>query len=117
MTKIRAIDNNGDWTFGKGLGNYKTGLDALKQNIKTKLLEWKGDCFFNNNAGIDWNNRLSKRQQSLPLQREIKSLIVKIDGVTAVNNIDLIFDEDTRNLTLNYSMNTVYGNLTDSIQT
>lgn len=106
---IRTIDQEGDWTFGKGKSSYKVSLAALSQNVKTKLLEWKGDCFFDNNAGIDWNNRLAKRSQILPLQDEIRTLILKINGITEVINLDLNFNSNNRALRLDYSIKTVYS--------
>lgn len=111
---IRALDANGDWTFGKGKSNYKKDLPALRQNIKTRLLEWKGDCFFDSGAGVDWNSRLGKRSQINPLIDEVRTVILKTDGVTEVLNVDSNLDSD-RNLTLNYSIKTVFGETDDSI--
>jgi hypothetical protein len=106
---IRAVDSNNDWTFGKGKASYKTAQLALNQNLKTKLQEWKGDCFFDINAGVDWKNRLAKRSQVTPLQTEIRTVILKVDGVTEVVNLDLNFNSNSRNLKLNYSVKTIYS--------
>lgn len=106
---IRSLDNNGDWTFGKGKSSYKRQQLALNQNLKTKLLEWKGDCFFNNAAGIDWKNRLAKSSQIIPLQNEIRALILKTNGVVEINNLNLNFNSKTRSLTINYSIKTIYS--------
>lgn len=107
--RIRGIDENHDWTFGKGKSSYKIGLLALVQHIKTRLLEWKGDCFFDNDAGVDWKNRLAKRTQILPLQDEIRTVILKTDGVTEVTNIDLNFNSFSRNLRVDYGIKTIYS--------
>lgn len=105
---IRCIDSDGDWAFGNGKSAYKANLLALSQNLKTKIQEWVGDCFFDNDAGIDWNNRLANRSQAKPLQNEIKSLMVKVDGVTDVVSLDLNFSSLTRNLRLDYSIKTIF---------
>ena len=105
---IRALDANGDWTFGKGKSSYKRQQLALNQNLKTRLLEWKGDCFFDNEAGVDWKNRLAKADQASPLQEEIRVVILKTDGVAAVDNLDLVFDSISRNLTISYTIQTIY---------
>ena len=114
---IRAIDKNDDWTFGKGKSSYKTKQLALNQDLRTKLLEWKGDCFFDIEAGVDWKNRLDKRSQTIPLQNEIRTVILKTSGVTEVVNLDLNFNSTSRNLTLNYSVKTIYSTepVSDSI--
>ena len=106
---IRAVNENNDWTFGKGKSDYKNNLLALIQNVKTRLQEWKGDCFFDNEAGIDWKNRLAKRSQVAPLRDEIRTVILKSDGVVEVINLDLNFNSSSRNLTLNYSLKTIYS--------
>lgn len=113
---IRALDTSGDWTFGKGKSNYKKDLPALKQNIKTRLFEWKGDCFFDSDSGVDWNSRLGKRSQINPLIEEVRTVILKTDGVTQVINIDYDLNSE-RNLTLNYSIKTVFGETEDTIIT
>jgi len=112
---IRAIDSNGDWTFGKGKSSYKKDLAALIQNIKTRLFEWKGDCFFDNNAGVDWKNRLAKRSQLNPLINEVRTVILKTDGITQVINVDADLDSN-RQLTLSYSAKTVFGDAQDTLQ-
>ena len=111
---IRSIDTNNDWTFGKGKSSYKTNELAVNQNLKTKLQEWKGDCFFDIEAGVDWKNRLAKRSQVAPLQAEIRVVMLKVAGVTEVVNLDLNFNSTSRNLTLNYSIKTIYSTNTVS---
>lgn len=111
---IRAIDANLDWTFGKGLSSYKKDLAGLEQNIKTRLLEWKGDCFFDNSAGVDWNTRLGKRSQLRPLIEEVRTVILKTDGVLQVINLDANLDSN-RKLTISYSIKTVFGDTEDTL--
>lgn len=106
---IRSLDSDGDWNFGKGKSSYKSAQLALNQNLETRLLEWKGDCFFSNDSGVDWNNRLGKRSQAAPLRDEIRTVILKTDGVTEVINLDFDFNSINRNLTLNYSIKTIYS--------
>ena len=111
---IRAIDSNGDWTFGKGLSSYKKDLAGLSQNIKTRLLEWKGDCFFDNAAGVDWKTRLGKSSQLKPLIEEVRTVILKTDGVLQVINLDANLNSN-RKLTISYSVKTVFGETQDNV--
>ena len=53
--KVRALDESGDWTFGKGENNYYSANDAIAQNIKTRLYSFLGDCFFDLSANIRLN--------------------------------------------------------------
>ena len=104
---FRNLDENGDWTFGKGKNNYLTKNDAISLNVKTRILSWLRDCFFNMNAGIDWLNRLSKNQNEL-LESDLVELIAKTDNVTGITSISTSFDALERIFNINFSINTVY---------
>ncbi len=108
--KIRAIDAEGDWEFGKGLSNYKIDQEAVKENIQTRLLEWQGDCFFAADAGIDWKNRIEKNQQDL-LEAEVKSMILKSEAVVSLQSLAVVFLN--RTLTVSYAILTLFS---ESIQ-
>lgn len=102
---IRQIDQDGDWIFGSGLNSYAILNDAIGINIKTKLLEWKNDCFFNNTAGIDWLTRLGVGQRDL-LELDIKGIILKAFGVVSLNELSLnVID---RNFTISFDVQTIY---------
>ena len=58
---IRAIDQAGDWTLGAGKQSYKSGSDAIAQDIQTKLLSWLNDTFWAMDFGIDWRNLLEEQ--------------------------------------------------------
>lgn len=108
---IRANDENNDWIFGIGVNAYKSGNLEVAQDIKTKLQEWKGDCFFKLDAGIDWLNRFADSNTPL-LEEEIKSVILKVDGVVGVDS--LVITLINRSLIIDYSVQTVYNEITDS---
>lgn len=106
MTIIRANDANNDWIYGLGSNAYKVNNDAIAQDIQTKLQEWVGDCFFNLTAGIDWINRFSDGNSNR-LEKEIRSLILKVNNVVNVNNISV--DLTNRNFVAFYDVQTVYS--------
>lgn len=110
---IRSIDSDSDWSFGKGKSSYKTQQAAINQNIETRLYEWKGDCFFDNEAGVDWKNRLAKRSQLEPLRDEIRTVILKSFGVTEVVNVSFDFNSTSRNLKVDYSVKTIFSTETE----
>lgn len=87
--RFRNIDNNGDWCFGKGRNSYLSGNDALMMNIKTRLLEFLGDCFWDTGKGIDWWGLLGGKDirrvvvdvQRTVLQSYMVKRIVSLDYV------------------------------------
>ena len=105
---FRQLDSNGDWTFGKGRSNYAQNEDAVDVNIRTSLLSWNGDCFFDLKAGIDWTRLLDTGQQR-NLQVALESLILKSYGVVGVSSAFATFNAVTRGLDVQYNVTTVFS--------
>lgn len=114
---VRALDTLDDWTFGRGKSNYLTTNDAVGQNIKTRLKSFTGDCFFDVEAGIDWFNLLGSKNL-VGLILAIKVSILNTENVTSLVDLDTELDEN-RDLSVTYSVNTVYSvneSLTQTVQ-
>lgn len=105
--KIRNLDKDSDWAFGKSKSNYITGNAGVALNIKTKLLEWKNDCFFNLPAGIDWRTRMGMKKQKELLDEDIKNIIVGVDEVITLNEFESYVEE--REYTLRFNITTIYS--------
>lgn len=104
---FRNLDSDGDWAFGKGINDYLFDDEAISLNIRTLLLSWVGDCFFDINAGIDWYNRLGKTNQASLLGADIKRVILLAYGVTSINSID--FDIIDRDFNISFNINTLFS--------
>ena len=50
--KYRAQNSSGDYVFGAGVGNFLSGIDAVAQAIKTKLLLFQNEWWENKNIGL-----------------------------------------------------------------
>lgn len=105
---LRATTATNDWTFGKSLQDYFFNEAAVEANIKTKLLEWVGDCFFNVPAGIDWKNRLDIGQQ-VALVIEIKQLVLQCYGVVSILDFQANFSGATRFESITMTLQTIYS--------
>jgi hypothetical protein len=92
---MQMLDTNGDWTFDFQSNNN----NVVAQNITTRLKEWKNDCFFNNDAGIDWLRRLDKNQQD-GLVADIKVTIQQTDGVSQLLELTSNLDNITRKISI-----------------
>lgn len=87
----RAIKNNQDssrrvWVFCRGLSAYKKEQKSIEQDIKSALLEFKYDCFFALQNGIDWKTRLGAKNQKELLDDDIQEVIQNRFGVISVQN-------------------------------
>lgn len=103
---FRNLDADGDWTFGQGKSNYAQAELAINLNIKTRLLSWVGNCFFDLLAGIDWLTRLDKGQQQ-NLVNDLTALILQSYGVVAVNSLNYNLSAE-RVMTVTYNIQTIY---------
>lgn len=106
--RVRAIDENNDWTFGRGLQDYKENDRAVSQNIKTRLQSFYRDCFFDLDAGLDWFNLLGRGTKNL-LLLAVKMVISQTEGVFGINNVDVQYDEYSRHITITYDIKTIYS--------
>lgn len=110
--KVRAIDANNDWTFGKGKSNYKTGRNACAQNIKTALQCLINDCFFATTEGIDWFNRLGGKN-IIQTKLDVAATIIKVPDVTSIEEISANIDVK-RNISIQYAVNSIYGRISNT---
>lgn len=104
---FRTLDEDGDWQFGAGVGNYARDNEAIGLNIKTRLLSWVNDCFFDMPAGIDWVNRLGYKDQRGLLEQELKNVILRSFGVTGLLNFDTVLLD--RRFNASYNIITVFS--------
>lgn len=104
---VRRIDVDGDWTFGSGVSNYLRDNQAIAQNIATRLRSFVNDCFFDTQAGVDWFNFLGSKNQ-VGLILAIKLVIMNTQNVTSLNDLNTVLDPVSRNLSITYSVNTVF---------
>lgn len=109
---VRSIDGTGDWNFGKGRNDYKSQVDAVSQNIKTRLQEFLGDCFWAVDKGIDWFNLLGSKNR-LELELAISATILNTPEVTSLVEV-LITVDNNRSMLIQYSVDTLYGRVNGS---
>ena len=86
--RIAKRDSNGNftWDFGHGLTSYATEQAEIKQDIECSLYEWKNDCFWALNNGIDWRLRLGYKNQKDLLDNDIIQIIRERYGVLSISN-------------------------------
>lgn len=111
---VRGIDSNGDWLFGKGKSDYKYQVNALAQILQTRIKSFQGDCFFATNDNIDWFMLMGSRKLN-DLRLAIASTILNTEAVNSLAELNVSIDPETRRVTIEYSVISVYGEISRSI--
>lgn len=105
---FRQITAQGDWLFGKGISGYARQEAAVELNIRTRLLSWKGNCFWALNDFVDWLSRLDKGQED-NLNRELQNVILQSFGVVAINSFVGRLNRKTRGYQVTFDIATIFG--------
>lgn len=109
--RARKLDQNGDYVFGNGENNYLSGLDAVAQVAKTRLLllyqEWwadqeDGTLLF---QGIIGKAATDANKQAADLI--VRSRIMTTPGVLSIAQFSSAFSR--RVYSVAATINTVYG--------
>lgn len=112
--RFRNVDKNGDWVFGKGRNSYLTGNEALMMNIKTRLLEFVNDCFWDMEKGIDWWTLMGGKDLKKILV-DVQRTILRSYQVKRI--IDLDYTLNHRALSIRVSIEFLDGAiLTDTVE-
>lgn len=116
LTSVRALDSNGDFTFGAGTSNYLVGNAAIGQNINTRLAAVLGNCFFDLASGINWFNLLGTVGPNAvtALNIAISTTILNTSQVTGLLQLSSNLTSGNREFSCSYKVQTVYSALSNS---
>ena len=109
--RVRALDKNGDWTFGHSRNNYKVGIEALRQNVITRIKSLKNDWFLDSEANIGWWEILGIKQNEGIIKNQVYNTVVATYGVTSIKNIEIKVDSATRKANIKIDLKTIYDDV------
>lgn len=108
--RVRAQDANGDYTFGRGLGNFLVNSPAaVAQLVQTRLLLMQGEWFLDKTAGMPWATQVigtgTKPFYDVAIQNEILNTV----GVTSIANYSSVLNAAKRSLVVTATVVTQFG--------
>jgi hypothetical protein len=106
--KVARLDKDNDWALGGGEGDYITNLDALKQNIQTRLRSFQNDWFLDTTQGIDWITLLGKRNAQDQIANEVRRVVLGTVGVLAITEFEIAIDRARRAAQINLTVSTIF---------
>jgi hypothetical protein len=104
---VRALDENGDWTFGQSKANYLAGVDEVKQNVATRIKSFQNDWFLDVKAGIDWFTLLGNPGTKETILDEIARIVRGTKGVRQLESLDIVYINE-RDAQISLTINTIY---------
>ena len=105
--RYRALDENGDMTFGGNNKNFLKDIKAVIQAIKTRIKLLKGEWWENTETGFPLFQDILGKYDYLKIKNRIVERIQQTKGVLSVANIDIEYEN--RKLNFNCTVSTIYG--------
>lgn len=108
--KYRRLDINGDMAIGHGDADYlKDSPECVAQAVVTRLRLLRGEWFLDLTEGTPYAPAVLGKHTKATYDFAIRQRVLETEGVTDIEEYESIFDGETRKLTVNIRINTVYG--------
>ncbi len=109
--KTIFLDENNNLVLRAGNLQSKEGIEALAQDIKTRVGLYRGENRFDINEGIEYDNELLGKFGGVEYYRQtIRNRIESAEGVEGVKRITV--DKDGTKLTVTVDIKSIYGDVT-----
>lgn len=90
---------------------------SIRQQIKIRLMFFRGEWFLDETIGTPWFEDLLKKGFNLDHATAIfRDRILGTAGVTALTQLDLSYDSPTRKLGIRFRAETTLGNVEDIVE-
>src|SRR5260364_217481 len=108
--RYRRRDAAGYSAFGRGLSDFEQDTpDAVAQAVTTRLPLRFREWFLDRSDGTPWASRGRGQSARAAVDWTIRERILGTEGVTRINRYVRTFDPNTRALTIQADIDTIYG--------
>ena len=108
--RYRKLDDDGDYSFGQGQNNFHINTpEGVAQAVMTRLKFWVGEWFADTSDGTGWSTDVLGKFTDHLFELMIRQRILGTPGVLRIDSFDSQFDGDTRKLSIQSSITTIYG--------
>jgi len=110
--RVRALDANGDMTFGRGSANFLVNSpQAVAQLVQTGLGLFQKTWFLDVTVGMPWLSAVIGYGTKAIYDLAIQNQILSTQGMTSIDNYSSSLDPVTRRLTIpnTVTLNTQFG--------
>lgn len=108
--RYRKLDDDGDYSFGQGQNNFHINTpEGVAQAVMTRLKFWVGEWFADTSDGTGWSTDVLGKFTDHLFELMIRQRILSTQGVLRVDSFDSQFDGETRKLSIQSTITTIYG--------
>lgn len=103
---------DGEWAVVNGDFVNVAGEEAVPQGIRIRLGMFLGECYLNEDLGVDYFTIMSKGVDSLLVRSLLQRPIADTPDVVNVVGAELVRESGTRDAAIAYQCDTVYSDVT-----
>lgn len=108
--RYRKLDIAGDMALGHGHADYlQDSPECVGQAVGTRLALLRGEWFLDLTEGTPYVPAVLGKHTKQSYDFVIRQRVLETEGVTEIMEYESIFDGETRKLTVNIRVDTVYG--------
>ena len=108
--RYRKLDGSGDFTLGHGLADFHADSpECVAQAVVTRLRLLAGEWFLDLTDGTPYAPAVLGKHTKESYDFVIRRRVLETEGVTEIEEYESMFDGETRKLTVNIRITTVYG--------
>lgn len=108
--RVRQLDENRDMTFGNSqLNFYKDSVDGVVQSVLTRLRLWRGEWYLDTDEGTDYVNGVLGKSKQSSIEPLLRERILNTQGVREILSFSITIDENKRNVSVQCTIDTLYG--------
>lgn len=108
--RYRALDANGDYSGGRGSGNFLINSPAcVAQSVLTRLKLWQGQWFLDLTAGTPWLQGILGKVSKQAADILIRARVLATNGVTGISSYSSTLNTVTRALSVTMTIDTTFG--------
>ncbi len=108
--RYRKLTPSGDYSFGNGQDDfYRDVPESVGQACKTRLLLWLGEWFLDIEEGTPFMQGILGKYSVDVANTTIQDRALGTQGLVDLTNYVSTIDPDTRGLSVEFSIDTIYG--------
>lgn len=108
--RYRKLDKNGDMLFGNQQADFfRDQAEAVAQAIWTRLRLWVGEWFIDQTEGTPYQQAVLGTNKRKTIEPAMRRRILNTEGVSSIDEFQMLIDADSRTVTINAVVSTVYG--------